>query len=193
MSKRLPSLTFCYIGSLILLSGCVTTSTLPEMAWVRTDGRKIADDPALLQQGKSDIAACDANLDSGTPTASARGCMAQKGYVLVQRDHAEEGEHQVGRDSDTSKSLCVLLRHMTRITYLDGLSSETEPIRLCRRKAAECQRTALTTIDPNIRLKFTHLAKLWREMADEAARTNVASTSEERGVVVFLNQFQKSK
>ena len=62
MSKRLPSLTFCYIGSLILLSGCVTTSTLPEMAWVRTDGRKITDDPALLQQGKSDIAACDANL-----------------------------------------------------------------------------------------------------------------------------------
>ena len=90
MSKRLPSLTFCYIGSLILLSGCMTTSTLPEMAWVRTDGRKIADDPALLQQGKSDIAACDANLDSGTPAASARGCMAQKGYVLVQRDQAED-------------------------------------------------------------------------------------------------------
>ena len=61
-----------------------------EMAWVRTDGRKIADDPALLQQGKSDIAACDANLDSGTPTASARGCMAQKGYVLVRRDQAED-------------------------------------------------------------------------------------------------------
>jgi hypothetical protein len=34
------------------------------MAWVRTDGRKIADDPALLQQGKSDVAACDANLDN---------------------------------------------------------------------------------------------------------------------------------
>jgi hypothetical protein len=97
---------------------------------------------------------------------------------------------QVGRDSDTSESLCVLLRHMTRITYLDGLSSETEPIRLCRRKAAECQRTALTTIDPNIRLRFTHLAKLWREMADEAARTNVASTSKERGVVVSKIQIR---
>jgi hypothetical protein len=60
------------------------------MAWVRTDGRKIADDPALLQQGKSDVAACDANLDSGSPTASARGCMAQKGYVLVRRDQAED-------------------------------------------------------------------------------------------------------
>jgi len=47
------SLAYCYIAGLILLSGCVTTSTTPEMAWVRTDGRKIADDPALLQQGRA--------------------------------------------------------------------------------------------------------------------------------------------
>jgi hypothetical protein len=90
VSERRSNLVYSSIAGLILLSGCVTTSTLPEMAWVRTDGRKIADDPALLQQGKSDIAACDANLDSGTPTASARGCMAQKGYVLVRRDQAED-------------------------------------------------------------------------------------------------------
>jgi hypothetical protein len=80
----------CLITNLILLSGCVTTFTLPEQAWVRTDGRKIGDDPELLQQGKGDIAICDANLDSGTPTASARGCMAQKGYVLVQKNQAED-------------------------------------------------------------------------------------------------------
>ena len=90
VSERRSNLVYSSIAGLILLSGCVTTSTVPEMAWVRTDGRKIADDPALLQQGKSDIAACDANLDSGTPTASARGCMAQKGYVLVRRDQAED-------------------------------------------------------------------------------------------------------
>ena len=60
------------------------------MAWVRTDGRKIAEDPALLQQGKSDIAACNANLDIEMPTNSARGCMAQKGYTLVPRDQAED-------------------------------------------------------------------------------------------------------
>jgi hypothetical protein len=92
MSERRFNPAYCLIAGLILLSGCVTTSTstVPEMAWVRTDGRKIADDPALLQQGKSDIAACDANLDSGTPTASARGCMALKGYVLVRRDQAED-------------------------------------------------------------------------------------------------------
>ena len=92
VSERRFNPAYCFLAGLILLSGCVTTSTstVPEMAWVRTDGRKIADDPALLQQGKSDIAACDANLDSGTPTASARGCMALKGYVLVRRDQAED-------------------------------------------------------------------------------------------------------
>ena len=80
----------CLTATFILLSGCVTTSTLPtELAWVRL-GRKVGDDPALLPQGKSDIATCDANLDSGTPTASARGCMAQKGYVLVQKSQAED-------------------------------------------------------------------------------------------------------
>jgi len=36
-------------------------------------GRKIADDTALLQQGKSDIAAGNANLDTGAPTETARG------------------------------------------------------------------------------------------------------------------------
>jgi hypothetical protein len=60
------------------------------MAWVRTDGRKIADDPALLQQGKTDAATCSANLDTGTSTEAARGCMAQKGYVLVRRDQAKD-------------------------------------------------------------------------------------------------------
>ena len=72
-----------------LLSACVTASP-PEMAWVRTDGRKIADDPGLLRQGKSDIATCAADLDNGMPTASAKGCMAVRGYALVRKDQAEE-------------------------------------------------------------------------------------------------------
>jgi hypothetical protein len=45
---------------------------------------------AELQQGKSDVAACDANLDSETPTASTPGCMAQSGYVFVRRNQAED-------------------------------------------------------------------------------------------------------
>jgi FAD/FMN-containing dehydrogenase len=61
-----------------------------ELVWVRTDGRKMADDPGLLRQGKSDMATCSADLDSGTPTASAKGCMAVRGYALVRKDQAEE-------------------------------------------------------------------------------------------------------
>ena len=86
----------CPTAILILLLGCattppiVTTPPIAEMAWVRTDGRKIADDPALLQQGRTDIVACNANLDTGSPSEAARGCMAQKGYVLVRRDQAED-------------------------------------------------------------------------------------------------------
>ena len=88
--------TLCSTAILILLLGCattppiVTTPPIAEMAWVRTDGRKIADDPALFQQGRTDIAACNAGLDTGSPTEAARGCMAQKGYVLVRRDQAED-------------------------------------------------------------------------------------------------------
>jgi hypothetical protein len=73
--------------------GCVTSQpemTRPEMAWVRTDGRRIVDDPALLQQGKTDIAVCHANLDVGTVGEKARECMTRKGYDLVRKDQAEE-------------------------------------------------------------------------------------------------------
>jgi hypothetical protein len=90
-------------------------------------------------------------------------------------------------------SYFVATRHMTRITYLNRSSSATAPLRLCRRKAMECQRTAMTTTNPVIRSRFFHLAKLWREMADEAASASGSSASEARGVLIFLNQFQKSK
>ena len=51
------------IVALALHSGCATSK--PEMAWVRTDGRKILDDPVLLREGETDIAVCNANLDNG--------------------------------------------------------------------------------------------------------------------------------
>ena len=80
---------------------------------------------------------------------------------------------------------------MTRITYLHGSPSEMEPIRLCRRKAREYQRTALTTTDPTLRRKYLHLAELWREMADEAKRRmNASSPNEDKGVVLFLSDFK---
>ena len=51
-------------------------------------------------------------------------------------------------------SYFVATRHMTRITYLNRSSSATAPLRLCRRKAMECQRTAMTTTNPVIRSRI---------------------------------------
>ena len=81
----------CTVAILNVLPGCVTTKNVaPEMAWVRTDGRRIADDPALLQQGKTDIVLCHADLDAGSANETARTCMSQRGYTLVQKDQAED-------------------------------------------------------------------------------------------------------
>jgi hypothetical protein len=80
----------CTVAILNVLPGCVTTTVATQMAWVRTDGRRITDDPALLQQGKSDIALCHADLDARSANETARTCMAQRGYTLVQKDQAEE-------------------------------------------------------------------------------------------------------
>jgi hypothetical protein len=82
---------------------------------------------------------------------------------------------------------------MTPIIYLSGSSSETDAVRLCRKKAMDCQRIALSTSDPKVRLRYIHLAKLWREMAGEAERsTNAAPSAEEKRVVIFPMQFQKA-
>jgi hypothetical protein len=81
---------------------------------------------------------------------------------------------------------------MPSITYLNGSSSETEAVWLCRKKARECPRTALTTTDHNIRHRYLHLAKLWHEMAREAERkTNGSSSSDDGGAVIIPMRFQK--
>jgi hypothetical protein len=71
-----------------MLVNCATNK--PEMAWVRTDGRRIANDPDLLKQGQTDIAVCSANLDAGGVDQGRRDCMARKGYALVRKDQAEQ-------------------------------------------------------------------------------------------------------
>jgi hypothetical protein len=77
---------------------------------------------------------------------------------------------------------------MTSITYLDLSANEkNEAVRLCRKKATECQRTALTTADPMVRQRFLRFAKLWREMADALNhRTNKPPVSEDKGVIVVF-------
>jgi hypothetical protein len=87
------------------------------MAWVRTDGQRMADNPVLLQQGQIDRTIClgereKADLSgvnvtrgglvgivaaqnrSDAADAVAQGCMAEKGYVFVPEDQAEAQRQQ---------------------------------------------------------------------------------------------------
>jgi hypothetical protein len=90
------------IVALGLFSGCATSR--PEMAWVRTDGRKIVDDPALLKQGETDIALCNANLDGGPAGEGARKCMGLRGYALVPKDQAEDARAGFAASQRVSRS-----------------------------------------------------------------------------------------
>jgi hypothetical protein len=68
---------------------------------------------------------------------------------------------------------------MTSIRYF--ARHETETGRLCRKKASDCQRIALTTEDPRARRMYLELAKLWREKADAQ---EVGKPSSDGGVVI---------
>jgi len=73
---------------------------------------------------------------------------------------------------------------MTSTSYPHGSFDQTDASRFCREKARDCQRAALTTTDPNFRLTFLHLAKLWREMAAE--RSNKRDGLEGESVVILF-------
>jgi hypothetical protein len=89
MNRRRLKILACIITvALGMPVSCATNK--PEMAWVRTDGRRIANDPDLLKQGQTDIAVCNANLDAGVVDQGRRDCMARKGYALVRKDQAEQ-------------------------------------------------------------------------------------------------------
>ena len=70
---------------------------------------------------------------------------------------------------------------MTSISYFARLPGETNTPDLCRKKASDCQRTALTTEDPRARRVYLQLAKLWREMAN---MREAGEPSNEGGVVI---------
>jgi hypothetical protein len=71
------------------------------------------------------------------------------------------------------------------------LSDETNGNRLCKKKARDCQRDALTAKDPKVRLAFFHLAKMWREMADEAEQ-EAGGLLKEDGIVINFPTRAKS-
>lgn len=101
-------------GAIILclaLASCVTQPSVPNV-WVRTDGQTIRESAALVQQYEVDRTVCEGEMQkanlSGTQFCRgvgdcmvssiernsslaivAKGCMAQKGYVLMPEDQAE--------------------------------------------------------------------------------------------------------
>lgn len=86
--RRLKTLACLITVAFGMPVSCATNK--PEMAWVRTDGKRIGNDPDLLKQGQTDIALCHANLDTGVVDQGGRDCMAKKGYALVRKDQAEQ-------------------------------------------------------------------------------------------------------
>lgn len=97
--------------SSVLLAGCAAPP--PPKVWVRTDGQSTKENPALMQQFELDKTIClgeaqKANLSAGTnyyggfagvaeqmrrneaTVSVAQGCMAQRGYALVEQDRALE-------------------------------------------------------------------------------------------------------
>jgi hypothetical protein len=88
----------------------------------------------------------------------------------------------MGRGKSVRPNLVV--SPMTSISYPNSSSDETNPSRWCQKKARDCQRAALTAKGPKARLVFFNLAKMWREMADEAEPGNARAV---KGGVVVIN------
>jgi hypothetical protein len=105
----------------LALSACAVKPPPPSPQWVRTDGQRLSDNPALTQQLEIDVTVCRGdtqrtNLSSLTPVETNKyswgldsrvegqrtnaawdamnGCMAQKGYMLFAADQAEAAREQ---------------------------------------------------------------------------------------------------
>ena len=85
----------------VLLVGCATQE--PSI-WLRTDGQRIPESAALLERARLDTTICDgeaAKADNAAggvhalrridnADAVVKGCMAQRGYILVPERLAEQ-------------------------------------------------------------------------------------------------------
>jgi hypothetical protein len=74
---------------------------------------------------------------------------------------------------------------MTPISYFAPSPGETSASRLCRKKARDCQRAAMTSEDPRVRRVYLNLAKLWREMASVAEQETGVPSQESAVVIAF--------
>ncbi|MGY4288789.1 hypothetical protein ACVWXO_008009 [Bradyrhizobium sp. LM2.7] len=107
----------------VALGGCAAA---PKMAWVRTDGQPIRENPVLLQQADLDRTICTGERSkaalsgvtftgggiAGAVAAQQRtagadqvgqGCMAEKGYVLVQEDQVEAKRAELASVAELKK------------------------------------------------------------------------------------------
>jgi hypothetical protein len=115
-------------------------------------------------------------IDYSGSRASLRLLISLKSKIII------SPTQHMGRGKSVRPNLVV--SPMTSISYPNSSSDETTPSRWCQKKARDCQRAALTAMDPKVRLVFWHLAKMWREMADEAEPETVEPS---KGVVVVIN------
>jgi hypothetical protein len=90
---------------------------------------------------------------------------------------------------DKSVRTTPIVSPMTSLSYPNSSSDETS--RWCQKKARDCQRVALTAKDPKVRLVFSQLAKMWREMADEAEQ-EAGGLLKEDGIVINFPTRAKS-
>ncbi|WP_143029470.1 hypothetical protein [Bradyrhizobium brasilense] len=100
------------LAILALCAGLIGCAAAPKMLWLRADGQRASDNPVLRTQFELDGTAClgernKANLSGVTVTGGGlagvaasiersnaadtvqRGCMAEKGYLLVPEDQAD--------------------------------------------------------------------------------------------------------
>jgi hypothetical protein len=93
MGNLMRTIAIATIAALVL-SGCAGPTMAPRVGysmlppaekgiWLRTDGQSGKNNPAIAQQFAADKAACLNGIDVD------RGCMAQRGYLLVPESQVE--------------------------------------------------------------------------------------------------------
>ncbi len=114
MNTRRVKILACVVTiALGMPVNCATNKQ--EMAWVRTDGRRIANDPDLLKQGQTDIAVCNANLDAGAVDQGGEIVWRRKVTLLCAK--TKQSRHE----QDTRHQPLSLLRHLLRLTGKRGI------------------------------------------------------------------------
>jgi hypothetical protein len=84
--------------ALFPLAACVSAPPPPpreygeipaNKVWARKDGQMMSSNPALLAQGKTDLATCRKESETDQPNrldlTNFKGCMDGKGYYLIDR------------------------------------------------------------------------------------------------------------